>query len=210
MKQAKIYDYAGVLVDISGWYSFFKQAHPDLYQRYVIEGETNMKLKRQIRPEVLKLYEQAVEEGKFPMPTFPDVPDRMSADKRDGYHSVIFTSSPKAPLEAQLKDNGLTSLVSQVIILDDVREFCNQPDLMKEDPAVFQYLTQLLLTDGLQPETYIDDALKRIQSAVQANTHMIEQGMHGISRLYHLDRKTTNPIARQEGYTTINCLPLVD
>lgn len=208
MKQTKVYDYAGVLADISGWKRFFETNHPTLYYQYILVGDSNISLKRKIRPKVIDIYENAVEQGLFKMPLFSEAKDRLREDQRSGYVTSLFTSSPREPLVHQLQENGLGNFIDEIVILDDIREEFQLQGLMKEDPAIFEALMKHLQTNLMLNVllSYTDDTIGRVNSVVQANTNLAEQGIQGFQTIYHLDKKAPEAVVERKGYTTINSL----
>ncbi len=207
MKEARVYDWAGTLMDISGWEKYLKDNYPHLYHQYMVLGENDVDLKKRVRPRVIDIYNKAVEQALFPISLFSDVKSRLREDKNSGYVRTLFTSSPGDALLDQIKDIGLDGFIDEIILLDDIREAFQLEGRTKEDPRIFEALIQHIHNLGLtQLASYTDDTLKRVESCVEAN-----RKSDGFQNIYLIKREVL-PIHHQiptPGYQVINNLVLV-
>ena len=200
----RIYDWAGVLIDISGWKKFFEEQHTALYHQYEVKGKVDLALRKKVRPQVLEIYEDAVANARFDAPLFNEAITRLYRDRESGSQVYIFTSSPPAPFEKQIESFGIGYLVNEAIFLEDIQKRFGNVPLTKEEPAIFKEMLEYLVgKHRTQWATYVDDSLPRVEAAVKGRT-MSPAGNH-LNAVYHLDRKAEKTSAGN-GYITINSL----
>lgn len=210
MKQTKVYDWNGVFVTVDGFKDWLKEKEPEIFEKYFVLGKKDKELKRQIRPQVLEIYEDATEKGLYPIDLIPNVIERLEQDAQEGYVRTIFTSSPRQVISSQAQDLGLAGKVDEIVVLDDIVAEFGLEGAMKEDPAVFKGLIDFVLQYGIgQPATYTEDSEKRLEAAVQANKLLAQEGRKGFERIYLFDPRAEQPVAPGEGYKKVNSLLLV-
>ena len=203
-RQTKVYDAQGVLLDLRGAKAWFRENHPELFQGYFIDGDKDKELKRKLRPRVVELNNHATENGLYPISPIEGSAERLKEDGEQGYHRVIFTSTPKKRIELQLDEVGLLNSVDRIVTLYDIREALGLGSIMKEDPSTYEHLARALQRNDLDLKTYTDDGLPRVLSAVEANQALKAREEPGLGRIYHFDPKATPE--QKDGYRVITSL----
>ncbi|MCK4589441.1 MAG: hypothetical protein KAT77_03295 [Nanoarchaeota archaeon] len=210
MKKTKVYDWNGVLITVDGFKDWLRETDPELFNDYFVKGEENKELKRKVRPQLLALYEDATNQGLYPVDLLPNVNERLEQDEREGYVRTIFTSSPRKIINFKLQDLSLTGKVDEVIVLDDIITEFGLQGAMKEDPVIFKSLIDFILKHNIgQPATYTEDSQKRLESALEANRILSWEGRKGFERIYLFDPKAEQAVTAGKGYTKVNDLLLV-
>jgi FMN phosphatase YigB (HAD superfamily) len=207
-KTARVYDWMGVLLDMKEMQKYMLENYGELFKAYEEAKKTKAPNVNEIRERIVPLYNDAVDNARFPVFLFEDSKYRLEQDLKKGYVTVIFTGSPKDRLQSQLKDLGLTGLVNETVVLDEIR--AQYPELMnftKEDPKVFETLIKHLDVNIRIKDLdfYIDDTLARTESAAIANKNMQGQGYKGFGQIYHLDRKA-GAASQSDGYRIVQSL----
>ena len=101
MKKTKVYDWNGVLITKDGFRNWLKETEPELFEKYFILGKEDKELKRRIRPQILAIHEEVVDQGVYPVELLPNVETRLDRDAQEGYNRTIFTSSPRKIIDNQ-------------------------------------------------------------------------------------------------------------
>jgi FMN phosphatase YigB (HAD superfamily) len=207
MRNAKLYDWSGVLVSVDGFRTWLREERSDLFFEHYDWDESRgiATLKKRPSQEVLDLFEEATTRGLYQLKLLQNVQERLSRDSVEGYVRVAFTSVPRAILGPQLQDLGVANYLDEIVTVEDLNQIF-RTTLAKEDPLLFQYLNDHVRTRGLNPVVYVDDSIKRIEAAVQANNNLPEEWMK-IARLYLFDQKKAP--GGEEGYQRVNDLLLV-
>lgn len=214
-KNAAGYDFNGPMLDVEPFWDFLKGNHPSLYDAYRIQGATNIELKKKHKGEVMAIYEDALENGRYPAVLMPFVGDRLELDMKRGITPVVFTTAPTSIVLDQARNTGIDHLIGkdQVITLSEVLRYGHLPDnTPKEDKSVFVSLARFLTTKGYgRMETYVDDGEQRIIAALEANQQLASENR--IGRLFLYDTKgarmTSQPASRMDStgrYMTVSNL----
>jgi|GEM_PF-3407517 len=203
MRDAKLYDWSGVLVSIDGFREWLMRENRPLFLEFYDWDEERLVAtpKKKPSPELVGLFEEATTKGFYPIRLFPNVEERLSKDKEEGYVRVLFTSVTRTILDQQLQELGIRSHLDEIVTVEDLNLTFGTA-LAKEDPLLFQYLNDHVRKEGLIPNVYVDDSLRRIEAVVQANLSLNAQGFEGFNRLY-LFQPQGKP-KEEKGYVTIN------
>lgn len=206
MKNARIYDFNGVIVSTDGFRRWFEQTHPALFnQHYKREGES-IQLICKPSAEVLAIYEQATTNCLYLIELLPNVKEKLELDYREGYARILFTGVPRQRLTSKIREFGLEQLLEEIVTVEDLKDHSSST-LAKEDPKIFEYLISYLQGKGFTPTAYVDDSIRRIEAAVKANQTLQLSGNGGIDQLYLFDQK--NPSQEGNDYKRINNLLLM-
>ena len=209
-KKTKVYDWSGTLISIAGFMDYFKANHPELYHQYTVLGAKDKELKRRVRPQAIRIFEDATNSGLYEVGLLPNVRERLELDRQGSYVRTIFTSSPREVLINQIKGLGVGDCIDEIVVLDDIIRSSGVESIMKEDPMTFRYLMDLLRVARFDLRSYTDDSQGRVVSAVSANKDVAGRGLRGFERMYLLDSKQEVAQNSEEGYIRINDLMLVD
>ena len=210
MVKAKIYDYNGPIMDIDPFWDFLKDKYPELYHNYKVIGDKDQSIKLKHRPQVLGLYDEALNKGLFPAVLIPNAAGRLEKDVSSGYTPFIFTTVPLETVVRQAEEMGITQYFPGSNIITVAQLAKDQklaPNLQKEDPAMYIALMRYLRGRDVDSfETYVDDAEKRVMAAHKANEMSAE---NRIQRLY-LFNKTLQAPDPVKPYKTINDVMMVE
>ena len=207
MEETRVYDWNGTLVTKDGFLDYLRTDHPEVYQEYWIAGRTDRSAKERAKPRVIELFEHASEHDLYAVELFPHVRERLQQDRDEGLVRTVFTSVSREALIKQAARLGIRDVLDEIVSLNEVMQRFGLASAIKEDPAVYQRLAELLQEKGFgKLVSYVDDGLPRIQAAAQANEVLRQQGKLSFERVYHFDPKAPASPVPGEGYTVINDL----
>ena len=98
MSQVKVYDWNGTLVTVEGFRTLLRETEPELFDNYYNKGKDDPNIRRQFKPRITEIFEDANIHGLYPVELHTHVRERLELDKQQGYARAIFSTVPEAVL----------------------------------------------------------------------------------------------------------------